>query len=167
MIEAHVPAVQKVLERSWYFWNQNIGHIILVGVHVPKGILHESDVIGIGHVVFGLGHQVSGIGSTFQVELDDPALLGHLTGRHDYPILVPNWELKMSGARLEEVVNPHETLMVPIGLGIVLYEIKVHTVGKGPRISVSVCPIYIQICASLSVVNLGPVTGNASDVIFF
>lgn len=141
MIETHVPAVQEILEGPWYFWNQNVGHVILVAVHVPKGVLHEPDVIGIGHMVFGLGHQVSGIRSAFQIELDDPALLGHLTGCHDYPILVPNWELKMSGARLKEVVDPDETFVVPIGLGIVLYEIKVHAVGKGPRISVPVRPI--------------------------
>ena len=141
MIEAHVPAVQEVLERPGYFWNQNIGHIILVGVHVPKGVLHEPDVIGIGHVVFGLGHQVSGICSAFQIELDDPALLGHLTGRNYDPILIPNWELKMSGARLEEIMDPHETFVVPVGLWIVLDDIKVHAVGKGPRISVSVCSI--------------------------
>ena len=142
MIETHVPAVQKVLDRPWYFWNQNVGHIILVGVHVPKGVLHEPDIVGVGHPsVFGLGHQVSGICSAFQIELDDPALLGHLTGRNYDPILIPNWELKMSGARLEEVVNPHETLVVPVGLWIVLDDIKVHAVGKGPRISVSVCPI--------------------------
>ena len=139
MIEAHVPAVQEVLERSGYFWNQNIGHIILVGVHVPKGVLHEPDVIGIGHPpVFGLGHQVSGICSAFQIELDDPALLGHLTGRNYDPILIPNWELKMSGARLEEIMDPHETLVVPIGLGIVFYDIKVHTVGKGRSVCISV-----------------------------
>ena len=141
MIEAHVPAVQEILEGPWYFWNQNVGDVILVAVHVPKGVLHEPDVIGIGHMVFGLGHQVSGIRSAFQIELDDPALFGHLTGCHDYPILVPNWELKMSGARLKEVMDPDETLVVPIGLGIVLYEIKVHAVGKGLRISVSVRPI--------------------------
>ena len=130
MIETHVPAVQEVLERPGYFWNQNVGHIILVGVHVPKGILHEPYIVGVGHApVFGLGHEILRVRSAFQIEFDDPALLGHLTGCHYDSILVPNWELKMSGARLKEVVDPDETLVVPIGLGIVLYEIKVHAVG--------------------------------------
>jgi hypothetical protein len=138
MIETHVPAVQEVLERPGYFWNQNVGHIIFVGVHVPKGILHEPYIVGICHIVFGLGHQVSGICSAFQIELNDPALLGHLTGCHYDPILVPNWELKMSRASLKEIVNPDETLMVPIGIKIVLYDIKVHAVGKGRGVSVPV-----------------------------
>jgi hypothetical protein len=47
----------------------------------------------------------------------------------------------MSGAGLEEVVDPDETLVVPIGFGIVLYEIKVHAIGKGRSVSVPVSSI--------------------------
>lgn len=141
MVEAQVPTVQEVLECPWYFWNQNVCDIILIGVNVSHGVLHEPDIVGVGHIVFGLGHEVSGIRPTFQVEPDDPALLGHLTGRHYYPILVPNWELKMSGARLKEVMDPDKTLMVPIGLRVVFYEIKVHAIWEGQGICISVCPI--------------------------
>lgn len=141
MIETQVPTVQEVLERPWYFWYQNIGDVILIGIHIPKGILNESGVICVGHIIFGFGHQVSGIGSAFQIELDYPTFLGHLTGRHDYPILVPNWELKMSGTSLEQVMDPDETFVIPICDGVILYEIKVHSVGKGHSVSVPVSPI--------------------------
>jgi hypothetical protein len=47
----------------------------------------------------------------------------------------------MSRARLKEIMDPDETFMVPVGLGIVLDEIKVHAVGKGQSVCISVCPI--------------------------
>lgn len=71
----------------------------------------------------------------------------------------------MSGARLQKIVDAYETLVVPIRLGIVFYEVQVHAVWKGQSVCISVCSIEVQICTSLTVIDLGPVARDSRDVI--
>ena len=64
-------------------------------------------------------------------------------------------------------MDTDKTLVIPICFRIVFNEVQVHAVGEGQSICISIGPIYVQICTSLTIVNLGPVTWDTCDVIRF
>ena len=57
--------------------------------------------------------------------------------------------------------------MVLVFHWVVLYEVQVRAIRQGSYVRVSVRPILSQICARLAVVDLGPVTGETRDVVWF
>jgi hypothetical protein len=62
-------------------------------------------------------------------------------------------------------MDPDEALIVPVGTGTVLDEVQVDSIRKRQCIGVSIDPVQVEVTERLAVINLGPVTGNASDVV--
>jgi hypothetical protein len=67
--------------------------------------------------------------------------------------------------RLEFVEYAHETLVVLVFHGVVLYEVQVRAIRQSPYVRVPVRSVLGQVGTRLAIIDLGPMTGKTRDVV--